>query len=184
MTLKELETQYTSLTPETGSTFIKSIHAAYKDEGITTLSLQGFLERIINGFSSEGKRISTSHTKLSSNDRDLITLYGRIVGAMMIILQGSRSYSNLKDKTLLFITYAASVVKTKYDYATIFIDALNYRIIDAGLDWRTLYDAKSLDILCYKLSEGIRFDKNHQESFQFIGKGKVECTKGRIQIFS
>ena len=184
MTLKELETQYTSLTSETGSTFIKSIHAAYKDEGITTLSLQGFLERIITGFSSEGKRISTSHTKLSSNDRDLITLYGRIVGAMMIILQESRSYSNLKDKTLLFITYAASVVKTKYDYATIFIDALNYRIIDTGLDWRSLCDAKSLDILCYKLSEGIRFDKSYQEPFLFTGNGKVECSRGCIHLFS
>ncbi len=184
MTLKDLEIQYASLTPEKGKAFIKSVHSAFSGGEINTLSLLGFLEKVLEEFRSEGRRICSQRDAISSLDRDNLTLHGKIVGAMMVILQKSRSYSDLRDKTLLFLTYSAAVVKTKYDFAAFFMDALCYRILETGLDWRTLEDSPSLDILCYKLEEGMRFDKLHSKSFGLVGKGKVECRDGRLRVFS
>ena len=174
MTLKDLETQYASLTPEKGKTFIRSVRSAYSGGEVNTLSLLGFLERILADFYPEGRRICSLRGTVSSQDRDSLTLHGKIAGAMMIILQKSRSYSDLREKTLLFLTYSAAVVKTKYDFAAFFMDALCYRILETGLDWRSLEDSPSLDMLCYKLEEGMRFDRSHSESFGLTGKGKAE----------
>lgn len=184
MTLKDLETQFASLTPEKGKVFIKSIHSAFSGGEINTLSLLGFLERVLAEFTQEGRRICSQRGLMSTADRDSLTLYGKVVGAMMIILQKSRSYSDLREKTLLFLTYSAAVVKTKYDFAAFFMDALCYRILETGLDWRSLEDSPSLDMLCYKLEEGMRFDKGHSESFGLTGKGKVECRDGRFRVCS
>ena len=52
MTIKDLEPQYASLTPEKGKTFIKSIHSAFSGSEVNTLSLLGFLERILADFKS------------------------------------------------------------------------------------------------------------------------------------
>ena len=121
---------------------------------------------------------------MTNQDREILTLYGKIAGAMMIILQQSRSYSDLREKTLLFLAYSAASVKTKYDFAAFFMDALCYRILETGLDWRTLEDSASLDVICYKLTEGIRFDKGRSEAFAFVGKGKAECRDGRLRVCS
>lgn len=184
MTLKDLETQYASLTPEKGKTFIRSVRSAYSGGEVNTLSLLGFLERILADFYPEGRRICSLRGTVSSQDRDSLTLHGKIAGAMMIILQKSRSYSDLREKTLLFLTYSAAVVKTKYDFAAFFMDALCYRILETGLDWRSLEDSPSLDMLCFKLEEGMRFDRSHSESFGLTGKGKVECRDGRLRVCS
>ena len=98
MTLKDLETQFASLTPEKGKVFIKSIHSAFSGGEINTLSLLGFLERVLAEFTQEGRRICSQRGLMSTADRDSLTLYGKVVGAMMIILQKSRSYSDLREK--------------------------------------------------------------------------------------
>ncbi|MBQ2485715.1 MAG: WYL domain-containing protein, partial [Candidatus Methanomethylophilus sp.] len=104
--------------------------------------------------------------------------------AMMILLQQSRSYSDLREKTLLFLTYSAAVVRSKYDFTALFMDALCYRIVETGLDWRMLADAPSLDLLCYKIADGMRFDRSRSESFRLAGKGKVECRDGKLRVCS
>ena len=182
MTINDLESQYASLTPEKGKAFIKSVRSAFSGGEINTLSLLGFLEKVLDEFRPEGRRIRSQRGTISSLDRDNLTLYGKIVGAMMIILQQSRSYSDLREKTLLFLAYSAATVKTKYDFAAFFMDALCYRILETGLDWRTLEDSASLDIICFKLAEGLRFDKGHSELFAFVGKGKVDCRVGRLRV--
>lgn len=184
MTLKELETQYASLSPEKGKAFIKSIHAAHTGREVNTLSLLGFLEKILEEFRSESHRICSLRGTMTNQDRDVLTLYGKVAGAMMIILQQSRSYSDLREKTLLFLTYSAASVKKKYDFAAFFMDALCYRTVETGLDWRTLEDSVSLDVICYKLAEGIRFDKGRSDTFTFVGKGKAECRDGRLRVCS
>ena len=184
MTLKELETLYTSLTPENVKSFLKCIHSSYSGGEVNTLSLLGFLERILTEFRPEGNRICSLRGQVSSQDRDNLTLHGKIAAAMMVILQQTRSYSDLRDKTLLFLSYSAAVVKTKYDFAALFINSLCYRIIETGLSWGTLQEAESLDVICYSLAAGIRFDENSSDSFSFSGKGKVECRDGQMKIYS
>ena len=45
MTIRNLEEQYSCLNASDGASFIKNIHAAKNDAGISTLSLIGFLDR-------------------------------------------------------------------------------------------------------------------------------------------
>ena len=184
MTLNDLETQYASQTPDKGKAFIKSIHSAYAGREVGTLSLRGLLERILSGFRPEGRRICSLRGAISPEERDILTLHGKIAGAMMIIQQQTRSYTDLREKTLLFLAYSAAAVKTKYGFAALFMDALCYRIVETGLDWRSLEDAQSLDVLCYKLAEGIRFDRSRPEPFLLTGKGKVDCVDGRLRVCS
>ena len=183
MTLKELENQYSSLTTETIKGFITGIHSSYVSDDVSTLSLLGFLEKILTSFLPEGRRICALRGKISSTDRNSITLHGKIVAAMMIILQQTKSYSDLRSKTLILLAYSAAVVKTKYDFAALFLDSLSYRIVETGLTWRSVQE-DSLDVLCYSLENGIRFDKGHSDFFSFSGNGKAECRNGKLRICS
>ena len=103
MTLKELDNLYASLTLETERGFIKGIHAAFISEDISTLSLLGFLERILTDFQPEGRRICAQRGEISAQDRDIISLHGKIVAAMMLILQQTKSNADLRAKTQLFL---------------------------------------------------------------------------------
>lgn len=184
MTLKELENQYASLTLKTVKTFIRSIHESYIGKDINTLSLLSFLERILTEFRPVGDRICASHGQLSTKDHDSITIQGKIIAAMIIILLQTKSYLDLKEKIHLFLAYSATVVKTEYDFEALYVDSLNYRIVEIGLNWSTIQEAESLDVLCYTLAKGIRFDKNHTDNFTFSGKGKAECKNGQLKISS
>lgn len=183
MTLKELENQYASLTAETAKGFIKGIHTAFLSDDVSTLSLLGFLERILTDFQPEGRRICARRGVISAQDRDNISLHGKIAAAMMLILQQTKSNADLRAKTHLFLAYSAAVVKSRYDFAALFLDSLNYRIEETGLSWRAIKD-DSLDVLCYALERGIKFDKKHSEFFSFSGNGKAECRDGRLKLSS
>lgn len=184
MTIKDLETQYASLGAATGTAFIKSIHAAKNDPAVTPLGLIGFLDRIIGDFRPEGKRICQAAPDIPAQDRETLTLYGRIVAAAVIISHGSRSVSATRDKTLLFIEYASALVRTKYDFVQTAMEVLSYPVTVTGLDWKTVEDAPSLDIISYKLIAGIKFDRTRADYFLFTGKGKVVCNKGVLSVYS
>ena len=57
MTLLELDSLYSTLTPTGGTEFIRAIRAADRDPQISALLLLGKLERFIAEFRPEGKRI-------------------------------------------------------------------------------------------------------------------------------
>lgn len=184
MTLQDLKTQYDALTLERSKPFIKCVHAAFADESIGSLALIGFLEKILEDFAPEGRRICSRPGQMSPKDRERIILHGKVAAALMIILQSTKSYSSLREKTLLFLTYAAAVVKKEYGYAGMFLDTLSRGVVDSGLDWHALQEAQSLDVLCYAIKEGIRFEKGRREPFSFTGKGKAECRDGAFRICS
>ena len=184
MTLQDLKNQYDSLTLERSKLFIKNIHTVFVDESISRKDLIGFLEKSLEDFAPEGRRICSQPGQMSSKNRERISLHGKIVAALMIILQNTRSYTTLREKTLLFLTYSAAVVKKEYDFTEMFLDVLSWRIVATGLDWHALQEAQSLDILCHALKEGLRFDKGCSEPFSFIGKGKAECRDGGFRICS
>lgn len=184
MTLQDLKDQYDSLTLERSKPFIKNIHTLFVDESIGRKDLIGFLEKSLEDFAPEGRRICSRPGQMSSKDRERISLHGKIAAALMIILQNTKSYSSLREKTLLFLTYSAAVVKKEYNFTEMFLDVLSWRVVATGLDWHALQETQSLDILCHALKEGIRFDKVRSEPFSFIGKGKAECRDGSFRICS
>ena len=184
MTLLELETQYANLTPSGASEFIQSIRAVDKDPDVSTLLLVGKLEQFIAKFRAEGKRICASGASMSQDDRDRLTLHGRIIAAFLVILHRTNSVSALREYTLLFLEYASAVVRTKYDYLSTALDVISYRITALGIDYHVVRDTSSLDLLSYKLIEGLRFDKTRGDTFSFQGRGRVLCRDGKLSVCS
>ena len=184
MTLKDLETQYASLTPSGGDEFIKSICAAANDPQIQPLALMGKLEQFVTEFRPEGRRICAAGEGMTPGDRDTLTLQGRIVAALLLVLHRTNSAARLREYTLLLLEYAAAVVRIKYDYLTTALDVICYPINSPGIDWYSVQDATSLDILSYKLMDGISFKRSRSEVFSYQGKGQVRCEGGKLSVSS
>ena len=184
MTLRELESLYSTVTPDKATEFIKSIRAADRNPEVNSILLLGKLEQFIAEFRPEGKRICAAGASITQADRDMLTLHGRIVAALLLILHKTSSVSRLREYTLLFLEYASAVVRTKYDYLTTALDVICYKIKTPGIDWHVVQDASSLDLLSYKLIEGIRFDKTRSETFTFQGRGRVFCHDGKLSVCS
>ena len=184
MTLKDLETQYASLTPSGGDEFIKSIRTAANDPQIKPPGLMGKLEQFVTEFRPEGRRICAAGEGMTPGDRDTLTLQGRIVAALLLVLHNTKSAVGLRKYTLLFLEYAAAVVRTKYDYLTTALDVICYPIISPGIDWYSVQEATSLDILSYKLMDGISFNRSRSEVFSYRGKGQVRGEGGRLSVSS
>lgn len=184
MTIKELELQYATLNATDSSSFIKNIRAAQNGNEVTTLSLVGFLDRIITGFLPEGRRMCKAVPDLPPVDKEILTLHGKIICAAILISNSARAVEDVRKKTLLFLEYASALVRSRYDFVKIAVNVLSYPISATGLDWKTVQDAPSLDIISYKLTGGIKFDKKSPNYFQFTGKGKITCSKGLLSVFS
>ena len=184
MNIRDLDEQYSCLNASDGASFIKNIHAAKNDTGISTLSLIGFLDRTINGFLPEGRRICKAAPDLSPQEKEILTLHGKIICSAILVCHSTKTMAEVREKTLLFLEYASALVKTRYDFVQTAVNVLSYPITVTGLDWKTVQDASSLDIISYKLTTGIRFDKAKPDYFLFSGKGKVSCNKGVLSIAS
>lgn len=184
MAIQELQRQYDETSACSGDVFIKNLHAAKNDAGITTLSLMGFLDRIVKDFLPEGRRMCKAAPDLSSGDKEILTFHGKIICAAILVSHSARAVTEVRKKTLLFLEYASALVKTRYDFVNVAAAVLSYPITVTGLDWKTVQDAPSLDIISYKLTGGIRFDRSKPDYFQFTGKGKITCTKGVLTVYS
>lgn len=184
MTLKDLETLYTSLTEATSTSFIRSIRTARNNQGVATLDLLGFLDRIITEFLPEGRRICRMAPEISRLDKSMLTLHGKIIASAILVSHDTRSVTEMKEKTLLFLEYASAVVRAKYDFVGTAAKVVSYPITTTGFDWKTVEDASSLEIISYKVINAIRFDTSHPDYFQYTGKGKVVCNKGILTVYS
>lgn len=183
MTLRELESKYPSISPSRADEFLSDIRAAAGDKDVDKVLLRAFLERILGDFSAEGKRICAEGERMSQKDREALTLHGRVIAALLLVLHKMRAGQALKEYTLLFLRYASAAVK-KYNFFSTALDVICYKITKPGPDWHNVLEIASLDLLSYKLIEGISFDKSAYELFSFSGKGRVECRDGVLSVCS
>ena len=170
MTLKDLEKKYAELKAADVNDFLNDVQVAARDPEIGPLRLVGFLEGFVGG--------------TRPTERVALILHGKVIAAMMILLEQSRSAEGLRDRTLQFLEYASASVKTRYDYVGTAVKVLNYMIVSTGLNWSILKDSPSLDIIVLNLINGIRFDEKSPERFALAGKGKVVVDGGIMRIFS
>ena len=184
MTIRELERQYAEISPKTVDAFIKNIHAAKNAPEIRSQDLIGFMDRLIEGFRPEGRRICMQAPSLCQADKDVLTMYGKIVAAYILLCHAASYSSETREKTLLFLEYASAVVKSRYDFVQVAVSLVSYPVTATGLDWKTVQDAPSLDMVAYKLTTGIRFDRHKGEFFQYADRGKVVCRDGVLTICS
>ena len=183
MTLRELESKYTSLDPSGGNELIKDLRAAANDTLTDKVLLRAFMEKALGGFSEKGRAICALGERMSPKDREELTLYGRLTAALLLVLQNMRAAQALREYTLLFLQYASAAVR-KYNYFTTALDVICYKITKLGIDWHNVQDISSLDLLSYKLIEGIRFDKSSSEILSFQGRGQVLCKDGQLSVCS
>ena len=184
MTLKELQTQYSLITPATAGAFIKAIHTANNDSQIKSQDLIACIDSIIRDFQDEGRRICLQSPDLSAADRETLTCHGKIIAAYVLLSHASRYTSETRAKTLLFLEYASAIVRSSYDFVKTATAVVCYPITATGLDWKAVQDAQSLDMLCYKMISGIRFDRSRGEIFQYTDRGRAVCKDGVLSVFS
>ena len=183
MTIRDLESKYPSISPSRADEFLSDIRAAAGDKDVDKVLLRAFLERILGVFSAEGKRICAEGERMSQKDREALTLHGRVIAALLLVLHKMRAGQALKEYTLLFLQYASAAVK-KYNFFSTALDVICYKITKPGPDWHNVLEIASLDLLSYKLIEGITFDRSVSEVFSFSGKGRVECRDGVLSVCS
>ena len=147
MTLNDLESRFTSLTPETGGEFIKGIHAAKKNPDISIQQLLEVLERFVAAFRPEGRRLTSEIRKMTDDEREILSVHARIVAAMLLVLQEAKQTSALREKTLLFLEYASALVRTKFDFLTTALDVLSYPVASVGLRWGVIEESTSVQII-------------------------------------
>ena len=174
MTLQELKAQFAELKPERADSFIANIHTSYTEKSVNALQLISFLDGIIDGFVPNWR----------TADRKQIILHGKILAALMIVLQQTRSFERLTERTQMFLTWCADLVKKEYDYVKLFVDALCYLVVDTGFDWGALKSPASLDIICHHLHQGISFDKSDSVMFSYVGKGCLDGMDGKLRLCS
>ena len=182
MTVKDLESL--SLDPSAGDGYISTFKQALSDPEVGPLPLLGFLERRVDGFLPDARRICAAGADMSAEDRDLLTLYGKVVASMLLVQKQTGSYSDMKEKLLLLLEFCSAAVRTGYPFLETALDVLNYRIKDLGLSWSIIRDSTSLDVLSFRMMPAIRFDRTVSEPFQYVGRGKVTCTDGILRVFS
>ncbi len=184
MATSDLESLLGSLTPSTGTSLIKAVRSESIAKGANTLQLIALLDKTFSGFETTGRRICGATRRPSPEDREMLTLYGRILAASIILLQKVNSSKELRRKTLLLLEYGSALVRTKYDFLTTALDVVTYPITGTGLDWKLIEDATSLDIISYRLIEDITFDRSKPEPLSFTGKGKALCRGGVLTVCS
>ena len=170
MTLNDLEIKYAELDVAAVNDFLNDVQVAARDPEIGSLRLVGFLEKIVGD--------------VRPAERDALILHGKVIAAMMILLEQTRSAEALRDRTLQFLEYASASVKARYDYVGTAVKVLNYKITETGLNWSVLKDSPSLDIIVLNLIKGIRFDEKSPERFALAGKGKIVIDGGIMRIYS
>ena len=184
MTLRELDSLYESLTPERGTGMIQAIKAASTDSDINTLLLIGKVESFVTAFRDEGRRLCAEGRGMSPSERDTLTLHGRILAALILILHKSSSTRRLREYLLLFLSYSAAAVRTGSDFLPMALDVVCHKVKRLGLDWHILQEATSLDLLSYKLLAGTTFDRSVSETLSVRGRGQLFCRGGVLSVSS
>lgn len=184
MTIKDIERQFPVLDASNVNVFVRTLHVASNDRTVMPLSLLSYLDRVINGFRPEGRRICLAAPDISPSDRDALIAHGKAAAAAILVSHAIRSCSDMRAATLLFLEYASALVSSRYDFVGTALDAVCYPLTATGLDWKCIQDAPSLDLIAYKLMTGIQFDRTKPDFFRYTGKGVVVCSHGKLSILS
>lgn len=185
MTQKRLESIWQKACEEkTGNEFIKALRSAIIDGSIPKLILMDLLDKLSDSFTPEGRLICAKGDSMTSDDKKLLTMYGQVLAAQMLLLMETRTFKALRSKMILFLEYSAFVVKSEYDFIGKAVETLAYNFKDLGYDWSTIENATSLDLLAYKICSESLMDRSHPNKFEFTGAGHICLSNGALLVKS
>jgi hypothetical protein len=181
MTITQLETLYGSIDIQKPGDLVRAIRTAYTSGEVSKLDLVTFLDRSIDAFLPEARRICASYSDASEADRSALVLHGLLLAGEMIVLCEMRSCRQLRDRTLLFLEFASSAGSSPHPFVEMAVRVLRRDISSTGFTWGKIESANSLDVLSYHFFGGVNFAKA-EIPFSFTGKGVVEVQDGRLTI--
>lgn len=184
MTIKDIEIRFPVLDVSNVKDFVDALRIAKNDSSVSDLNLLSYLDRVLDSFRAEGRRICLAAPDITPSDRNALIAYGKAAAAAILVAHSIRSASAMRRDTLLFLEYASALVSSRYDFVGTALDAICYPMTETGLDWTSVQDAPSLDLITYKLMAGIQFDRTESDFFRYMGKGKVICSNGTLRIYS
>jgi len=164
--------------------FIKGVWATVLDDSINKQQLQVILGRYCEEFLPEGMAICARGDLMSADDKELLTLHGRVLAAQMLLLLDTHSMNALRDQMIMFMEYASFVVRSDYDLIGKVVDTLAYNFLELGYDWSIVENATSLDVLAYRICSQSRMAKSQPNKFEVNGAGQVCLDAGVLQVKS
>lgn len=184
MTIKDIEIGFPVLDVSNVNDFVEALRVVKNDSSVSDLNLLSYLDRVLDNFRPEGRRICLAAPDITPSDRNALVAHGKAAAAAILVAHSIRSVSAMRRDTLLFLEYASALVSSRYDFVGNALDVICYPMTETGFDWKSVQDAPSLDLITYKLMAGIQFDRTKPDSFRYTGKGKVICSNGTLSIFS
>ena len=165
----------------TSAEAVRAIRSAYSSDEMSNLDVVAFLDRAVDPFIPEARRICSSMDEISHEDRNALFRHGVLIAAEMIILCEMRSVQRLRDRALLFLELASASVSTPYPLVEKAVQVIGHDITFTGMTWPMLERATSLDVLSYHFCNSVRFYRGERD-FSFAGKGIVEYQEGKIVV--
>lgn len=185
MTLNQLEDIWKeSVEKSTYTEFIKAIRSATLDGSLNSLQLIGILGNCEKELLPEVQSRLEENGHVEVGDICLVTVYGQLLAAEMLLLFKSHTYKSLRIKMIEFLELSSTVVKTDYDFIGKAIDALAYDFKDIGYDWSNIENSASLDVLAYRICAKSRMNIGARNEFEFNGAGQACISDGILQIKS
>lgn len=181
MTIPELESIHRSVASGDGAELVRALREAHSSPDVSKLDLISFLDRALDGFSPEARRICSSWSAAPQQDRDALALHARLLACGMIVLCGMRSVRQLRDRALQFLELASATVQTPYPLAELAVRAAGHDITSTGLTWTTVEKAASLDVLAFHFCGGVRFSRT-EVPFSFAGRGLAALEDGSLVV--
>ncbi len=181
MTIAELETLWLSTTVDNSADLVRGIRAAYSSGEISNLDLVAFLDRTVDAFMPEARRICSSTDGIGPEDKEALFLHGLLIASEILILCEMRSARRLRDRALLFLEFASASVSSKYPFVQIAVKVIGHDMVSGGFTWSMVEKATSLDVLSYHFCNAARFAKA-EIPFSYTGKGIVEMREGKVTV--
>ena len=181
MTITQLEALYGSIDIQKPADLVRAVRTAYASGEVSKLDLVAFLDRSIDAFLPEARRICNAYSEASDADRSALVLHGMMLASEMIVLCEMRSCRQLRDRTLLFLELASSAGSSPQHFVEMAVRVLRHDISSTGFTWGKVESANSLDVLSYHFFGGVTFARA-EIPFSFTGKGVVEIQDGRLTV--
>lgn len=184
MTIKQLEAKYKEISPEIVNNFIWDVRTCVTSKSVSPLLLINFFDRIINEFKPKAQALCDSVIPVNENGEIEVFMHAKILCAQMLVLQDTKSYRELSEKTLLLLEWSSCIGSCKENLAYVAIKCLTRQCTYTGLSWDIIKNSMSIHFLVYHIINKGVFDGAELAPVLYKGKGSVSIENGKVYVSS
>lgn len=185
MTYKEIQQNYSNVSPELFTTFLHSLKNAKNAGELNSIGISTALCQIADSEIEECRRIGRKGKAMEKNERHHLIMSAKLLACTLVLLCESKSKNEVRTRSLLFLEYASYLNRHKYDLAELVINCSCYVMVTPGFTWSTIETSIGTDILIYKMLNNAKFDKEQElEEITVDNAGSFYVKDGKLHISS